>query len=924
MPPSQLKRLKSSLREQGITGPQKSKKQKLAASKSGVSQDRRVQRNVALQGIREQFNPFEVKTSARGEKYEFAAIKPTGGKMAQGAMGRPGVTRGLGEENRRKTLLVEMQRRKKVGGIVDRRFGENDPSMTPEAKALERFVREKQRGTKKGSIFDLEDDEEDSELTHFGKSLSFGQTDSSGNFKDDGLAVSDEDGDIEKADHRNRKRRKLSHDDDLSSGQDDVSRLGTSKTKAEVMKEVIAKSKLHKYERQQAKEDDDDLRAELDKGLPDLYALMRGTPQQRSLEEPLAKTGNAAMNPDRLALLNGKDRSQADKEYDERIRQMTMDQRANPTERTLTEDEKRQQEATRLKGLEEERQRRMRGEQEISDEEDDQGTKQELQHIENMDDEAVKFGLGVGIQPNRSEQLVLEDEDEFVLDEDQVASGSDTEISDDDMSFEGSQKNETDDENDGFVQGLLSNDFTGRHALALEAEEMAPQTNGSASNLAYTYSCPQTQEEFLEVTKETTIDEIPIVVQRIRALHHPQLVQGNKTKLGVFSTVLVDHISYLANQQTHPPFTVLESLIRHIHSLAKTFPEEIGRAFRKHLNDLYKKRPTAPLAGDLVILTAIGSIFPTSDHFHQVVTPAILCIERYLSQKTPQSLDDVAVGTYMETLCLHYQRLSKRYIPELINYSLNILYVLAPAKPNPIPTCSPYRDPATSLRITKVTTQSKTSEQSEGTRLNFWIFLDPTSQPSEDTEAQKATLLSTQLAVITTLAHLWSSKPASHEIFQPISTLLTHLTSPACTPYLPSHLLSNIRTVSQTIQNHLYHTTLHRRPLRLHSHRALAIKTSIPKFEDGYNPDKHYDPDRTRADTSKLKAEHKRERKGAMRELRKDANFMAREGLREKKERDAEYERKQKRLVAEIQGEEGREAKIFEREKRMRRSRLRK
>lgn len=55
-----------------------------------------------------------------------------------------------------------------------------------------------------------------------------------------------------------------------------------------------------------------------------------------------------------------------------------------------------------------------------------------------------------------------------------------------------------------------------------------------------------------------------------------------------------------------------------------------------------------------------------------------------------------------------------------------------------------------------------------------------------------------------------------------------------------------------------------------------------------------------------------------MRELRKDANFIARENLREKKERDAQYERKYKRLVAEIQGEEGREANAYEREKRMR------
>ena len=109
-----------------------------------------------------------------------------------------------------------------------------------------------------------------------------------------------------------------------------------------------------------------------------------------------------------------------------------------------------------------------------------------------------------------------------------------------------------------------------------------------------------------------------------------------------------------------------------------------------------------------------------------------------------------------------------------------------------------------------------------------------------------------------------------------------------------------------------------RRPLALHNHRPLAIKMSIPKFEDSFDPDKHYDRDQNRKELSKLKAEHKRERKGAMRELRKDANFIARETLREKKEKDREYEKKYKRLIGEIQGEEGREAKLYEREKRLR------
>jgi nucleolar protein 14 len=97
MPPSQLKRLKLSLRENGIVGPQKSKKQKKQANKDEYFKEGRIQRNSALQHIREQFNPFEIKAPARN-KYEFTNSKTVGGRVTKGVLGRPGVTKGLGEE----------------------------------------------------------------------------------------------------------------------------------------------------------------------------------------------------------------------------------------------------------------------------------------------------------------------------------------------------------------------------------------------------------------------------------------------------------------------------------------------------------------------------------------------------------------------------------------------------------------------------------------------------------------------------------------------------------------------------------------------------------------------------------------------------------------------------------------------------------
>ena len=65
-------------------------------------------------------------------------------------------------------MLKEYNEKGRTGGIVDRRFGENDPMMSLEERMLERFTKERQRASK-GITFNLEDDDD---LTHYGQSLS--------------------------------------------------------------------------------------------------------------------------------------------------------------------------------------------------------------------------------------------------------------------------------------------------------------------------------------------------------------------------------------------------------------------------------------------------------------------------------------------------------------------------------------------------------------------------------------------------------------------------------------------------------------------------------------------------------------------------------------------------------------------------------
>jgi nucleolar protein 14 len=276
---------------------------------------------------------------------------------------------------------------------------------------------------------------------------------------------------------------------------------------------------------------------------------------------------------------------------------------------------------------------------------------------------------------------------------------------------------------------------------------------------------------------------------------------------------------------------------------------------------------------------------------------------QYLGLKVPQTLQDYAMGAYLCTQCLQYQRVSKRYSPEVMNWIQNTLCALAPAKMPKRPTNFPYHEPKKSVRIVGAADTRKLA------------FYDCVSKDlsEEDEQSFKLALLEANLKLIEAAADTWNGAPAFFEVFEPVLRIIQHLAR--CRSSLPKTTRAALGKLTENLNVQLRLAHSNRRPLELHHHKPLAIKMAIPKFEESFNPDKHYDPDHERSESAKLRKEFKREQKGAIRDLRKDTKALARESLREKKEKDAAYEKKYKRLIAEIQGEEGHESKEYEREK---------
>lgn len=103
MPSSQLKTLRQSLREQGFVGQQRSKKRK-RQTPDVTLRAAKVQRSHALQQIRDQLNPFDVRPNASAKFESFANDVPHGEQRVN----HPGLAKARGEANVSSAVAIQL------------------------------------------------------------------------------------------------------------------------------------------------------------------------------------------------------------------------------------------------------------------------------------------------------------------------------------------------------------------------------------------------------------------------------------------------------------------------------------------------------------------------------------------------------------------------------------------------------------------------------------------------------------------------------------------------------------------------------------------------------------------------------------------------------------------------------------------------
>nr|CDI52239.1 related to NOP14-nuclear and nucleolar protein with possible role in ribosome biogenesis [Melanopsichium pennsylvanicum 4] len=458
------------------------------------------------------------------------------------------------------------------------------------------------------------------------------------------------------------------------------------------------------------------------------------------------------------------------------------------------------------------------------------------------------------------------------------------------------------------------------------------------SKLPFTFPCPATHDELLALFEDRQIGpkHVPTVIKRIRTLHHPSLAEDNKYRLQALIGVLIDHALHWAGQaQLHQSatgqkhklaFAIVNSLIPHIFSLSQNYPAASAEHFvsklalmQRNLSRGLAKGPTEanartwPGLPELTLLRLVGSVWPTSDKQHNVTTPLALLIAQYLGHARIRSVSDLASGLFLCSLVVSNEKESKRLFPEALNFLFSAIAILAP-----LGGVKKQREALAKIHGVAeeygIPTPDVDAAHSRHLRLSGADAVEPALQAVDlprlittkaaTPDAQQA-LLSLALSLVSSFSDLYNGSISFVELFTPVSVLLS--ASPSTQSCILSVSLSRSLNMAASA----------RRYLRLQAHRAIAIASQVPKFDQqGYNPDRKsaLDPDAERVQIQKMKALIKKERKGAIRELRRDNQFIAEVRRQDQAEEDQTYKKKIDKIMSTLQVERS-EQKQLERAK---------
>lgn len=415
-------------------------------------------------------------------------------------------------------------------------------------------------------------------------------------------------------------------------------------------------------------------------------------------------------------------------------------------------------------------------------------------------------------------------------------------------------------------------------------------------------SMPLVHAQFAEQVEGMKGEEVIKHIKKVSEVYHPRLAEGNKEKMDRFVGIIFEHILHISNKEVVDS-KLVDDLTKLLRTMAEKYNQALVEIVRKTIDQIGQRVVSGELRkGDLVCFVVLGYVFSASDHYHLVITPALIVMNQFLNNEIGVThVEHIGKGLFICDVLLQYQSFAKRYDPEVTKYLERVFVTLLPES---------------KLLVEELQTRPVTGKNNLGKKFHPKVDNGPIKVQSlfeTPDDNLKFRFVRRAFATIDRIIALWKEKSAFLETLKPFISIAKHASR---------YFLSDLPELQSLLERMIkLETNLSksRRPLTLQEHRQLAIKTFAPKFEENFNPDKKlYDENRDRQELNKIRAQIKKEKKGALKDLRKQTKFTARQQISEKKDMYATYHKKMANIVNTISTEEGAEKNLYDRERKRR------
>lgn len=830
-------------------------------------------------------NPFEIKVNK--QKHHVL-----GRKLSKHEIGLPGHSRSKSVKKRKETLLPEYEQRFKSSKFVDKRIGENDANLSYEEKMTKRLVLEKQKYLEKRSIFSLNDDEE---LTHYGQTLSEIET------FDNPIDSDDEEID-------GRISGKLVAEEHFGGGiLEKQDKDEERKPWKERMEELIIKTRKEKFELQKERETAIKLTEQVDSDWKTLRYLMSGSTLKDVNERKSMK-------------------SKID-DYDMNVRALGLEARAMATDKMKSEKELAKEEMERLEKLEKERLLRMKAPWEAEKKKnrkymsaDALGDEQFLTPI--LKEKSKKGGKKKSVKfEGDSEDEQNEDEDEEEKDEDD----EDEEGNEEDGENDNEETEESDAESveDSYSDVLTDEeDDNGKteepetsedekeasedekeNKTKQKEERLAAISEEAKKQLPFTFEAPTTFSTFLSQLDGYSSDDQITIIERTQKCTHPSLAEGNKKKLEKLFSFVLDYFCELCNKP-NSDLWLLDRLTIQLFQLTKVSPKSAAQTVLAKIKEKQSNfNKTYPDMDTLMLLKLVPILFPASDFQHLVCTPAMLFMGQILSQSLVKSGRDVAAGLFLCSVFLQCVTISKRFVPEVMNYLHGILYLASSKDSQKSPQIFPPFKPVEPENNLLVLSEETASEETiQPLKLSYLKGCKDDDDKDDLFNCDRFRLSAIHVAAGLSIEFcaLYKDLPSCPEIFSPVEVQLSHLTKDRY-PKVLQERLSKLENQIEEIKH------IGRFPLvQIVKQKITNLKMFEPRIEEVSDHRRKKTPGSSAEgnERQKLLYKIKKEMKGAIQEIKKDAQFLARHQRQEQMTKDSVRKRKVKEIYSQMESQE--------------------